>query len=92
MNNASIGGVCGIAGLSGYVAAKHGVVGLTRSAALEGAGRGVRVNALVTGNADTPLYRRLIGAPAEGTCLARRRTPPAASPARRRSRHSWRSC
>ena len=36
------------------------------SSALEGAGRGVRVNALVTGNADTPLYRRLIGAPAEG--------------------------
>jgi NAD(P)-dependent dehydrogenase (short-subunit alcohol dehydrogenase family) len=66
VNNASIGGVRGIAGMSGYVAAKHGVVGLTRSAALEGAGRGVRVNALVTGNADTPLYRRLIGAPAEG--------------------------
>jgi len=66
VNNASIGGVRGIAGLSAYVAAKHGVVGLTRSAALEGAGRGVRVNALVTGNADTPLYRRLLGAPAEG--------------------------
>jgi NAD(P)-dependent dehydrogenase (short-subunit alcohol dehydrogenase family) len=66
VNNASIGGVRGIAGMSGYVAAKHGVVGLTRSAALEGAGRGVRVNALVTGNADTPLYRRLLGAPAEG--------------------------
>jgi len=66
VNNASIGGVRGIAGMSGYVAAKHGVVGLTRSAALEGAARGVRVNALVTGNADTPLYRRLLGAPAEG--------------------------
>ena len=66
VNNASIGGVRGIAGLSAYVAAKHGVVGLTRSAALEGAGRGVRVNVLVTGNADTPLYRRLLGAPAEG--------------------------
>ena len=66
VNNASIGGVRGIAGMSGYVAAKHGVVGLTRSAALEGAARGVRVNALVTGNADTPLYRSLIGAPAEG--------------------------
>ena len=66
VNNASIGGVRGIAGMSGYVAAKHGVVGLTRSAALEGAARGVRANALVTGNADTPLYRRLLGAPAEG--------------------------
>lgn len=61
INNASLGGVHGIAGLAPYVAAKHGVVGLTRSAALEFADRGVRVNALVTGNVDTPLYRRLLG-------------------------------
>lgn len=52
--------------MSAYAAAKHGVVGLTRSAALEQASAGVRVNALVTGNVDTPLYRRLLGAPAEG--------------------------
>ena len=66
INNASIGGVRGIPGLGAYVAAKHGVVGLTRSAALEGAARGVRVNALVTGNVDTPLYRSLLGVPPEG--------------------------
>ena len=66
INNASTGGVRGIPGLAAYVAAKHGVVGLTRSAALECAGRGVRVNALVTGNVDTPLYRDLLGAPPEG--------------------------
>jgi NAD(P)-dependent dehydrogenase (short-subunit alcohol dehydrogenase family) len=66
VNNASIGGVRGIAGMPGYTAAKHGVVGLSRSAALENAGRGVRVNALVTGNADTPLYRSLLGVPADG--------------------------
>jgi NAD(P)-dependent dehydrogenase (short-subunit alcohol dehydrogenase family) len=66
VNNASIGGVRGIGGMSGYVAAKHGVVGLTRSAALEGATRGLRVNALVTGNVDTPLYRNLLGAPPDG--------------------------
>jgi NAD(P)-dependent dehydrogenase (short-subunit alcohol dehydrogenase family) len=60
VNNASIGGVAGIPGLAPYTAAKHGVVGLTRSAALEHAGNGVRVNALVTGNVDTPLYRRLL--------------------------------
>jgi NAD(P)-dependent dehydrogenase (short-subunit alcohol dehydrogenase family) len=62
VNNASIGGVRGIGGLAPYVAAKHGVVGLTRSAALAHAGDGVRVNAIATGNVDTPLYRSLLGA------------------------------
>jgi len=66
VNNASIGGVAGISGMSSYTAAKHGVVGLTRSAALEYATHGLRVNALVTGNVDTPLYRRLSGVPLEG--------------------------
>lgn len=66
INNASIGGVAGIGSMSAYVAAKHGVVGLTRATALECAAKGVRVNALATGNVDTPLYRDLVGAPAEG--------------------------
>jgi NAD(P)-dependent dehydrogenase (short-subunit alcohol dehydrogenase family) len=61
VNNASIGGVKGIPGMASYVAAKHGVIGLTTSVALEWAERKVRVNALVTGNVDTPLYRRLMG-------------------------------
>jgi NAD(P)-dependent dehydrogenase (short-subunit alcohol dehydrogenase family) len=65
VNNASTAGVSAVPGLAAYTAAKHGVVGLTRSAALEWADRGVRVNALVTGNVDTPLYRRLLGAPPE---------------------------
>jgi NAD(P)-dependent dehydrogenase (short-subunit alcohol dehydrogenase family) len=62
VNNASIAGVVGVQGLAAYAAAKHGVIGLTRAAALEYAGRNVRVNALVTGNVDTPLFRRLLGA------------------------------
>jgi NAD(P)-dependent dehydrogenase (short-subunit alcohol dehydrogenase family) len=62
VNNASIAGTTGIGGLTAYVAAKHGVVGLTRAAALAHAADGVRVNALVTGNVDTPLYRELLGA------------------------------
>jgi NAD(P)-dependent dehydrogenase (short-subunit alcohol dehydrogenase family) len=62
VNNASIAGMTGIGGLTAYVAAKHGVVGLTRSAALAHAADGIRVNALVTGNVDTPLYRELLGA------------------------------
>jgi NAD(P)-dependent dehydrogenase (short-subunit alcohol dehydrogenase family) len=61
VNNASIAGTTGIGGLTAYVAAKHGVVGLTRAAALAHAADGIRINALVTGNVDTPLYRELLG-------------------------------
>jgi NAD(P)-dependent dehydrogenase (short-subunit alcohol dehydrogenase family) len=61
VNNASTVGTSGIGGLAAYVAAKHGVVGLTRAAGLAYAGDGIRVNALVTGNVDTPLYRDLLG-------------------------------
>jgi NAD(P)-dependent dehydrogenase (short-subunit alcohol dehydrogenase family) len=92
VNNASIGGVRGIPGLAAYVAAKHGVVGLTRAAALDGAVQGVRVNALVTGNVDTPLYRRLVGAPTEGELPGPAPIPPVGWPARTRSRRSWPSC
>ncbi|MFL6145428.1 MAG: SDR family NAD(P)-dependent oxidoreductase [Labedaea sp.] len=63
INNASTAAVSAVPGLAPYTAAKHGIIGLTRSAALEWADRGVRINALVTGNVDTPLYRRLLGAP-----------------------------
>jgi NAD(P)-dependent dehydrogenase (short-subunit alcohol dehydrogenase family) len=65
VNNASAAAVSAVPGLAAYTAAKHGVLGLTRSAALEWADRKVRVNALVTGNVDTPLYRRLLGVSAE---------------------------
>jgi NAD(P)-dependent dehydrogenase (short-subunit alcohol dehydrogenase family) len=64
--NASNLGVVGMAGAAAYVAAKHGVVGLARSAALEFAERGVRVNALVTGGVDTPMFRNTMGATEEG--------------------------
>lgn len=66
LNNASNLGVVGMAGAAPYVAAKHAVVGLTRSAALELAQRGVRVNALVTGGVDTPMFRGSMGASPEG--------------------------
>jgi NAD(P)-dependent dehydrogenase (short-subunit alcohol dehydrogenase family) len=61
VNNASVLGVSGAAGMSAYSAAKHGVVGLTRSAALEVAASGIRINALVTGGVDTPLLRKNMG-------------------------------
>ena len=90
VNNASIAGTAGIGGLTAYVAAKHGVVGLTRAAALAHAADGVRVNALVTGNVDTPLYRELLGVgPEVERRPSLRPTPPGGSPARRRSLRSW---
>jgi NAD(P)-dependent dehydrogenase (short-subunit alcohol dehydrogenase family) len=52
---ASILGAVGFAGSAGYVAAKHGVVGLTQTAALEYSARGVRVNVVGPGFIETPL-------------------------------------
>ncbi|MFQ5425584.1 MAG: SDR family NAD(P)-dependent oxidoreductase [Gaiellales bacterium] len=55
LNTSSVAGLGGWTNLSGYTAAKHAVVGLTRAAAIEYAARGVRVNALCPGSMDTPM-------------------------------------
>ena len=59
VNMASILAQVGTPNSAGYVAAKHGVVGLTQAAALEYAARGVRVNAVGPGYIDTPLLSSL---------------------------------
>lgn len=60
VNCASVAGLIGIAGASAYVASKHGVVGLTRTGALEGAKLGLRVNAVCPGVIQTPMIDRLL--------------------------------
>src|SRR5262249_36703821 len=53
VNMTSTAGLRGVKGIAGYVAAKHAIVGLTRTAALEDAAHGVRVNAVAPGPIDT---------------------------------------
>jgi NAD(P)-dependent dehydrogenase (short-subunit alcohol dehydrogenase family) len=57
VNVASGAGLIATPGLAHYCAAKHGILGLTKTAAVENAALGVRVNALCPGSTDTPMLR-----------------------------------
>ncbi|MBR0666611.1 glucose 1-dehydrogenase [Roseomonas hellenica] len=59
VNTASTAGVAGSPGLSAYVASKHGVIGLTRTAASEYGHAGIRINAVCPGPTDTRMIRSL---------------------------------
>jgi len=66
VNCSSVSGMRGTAGVSAYIASKHGVIGLTRAAAAEAGPRGVRVNAVCPGPIETRMMRSITEQSAPG--------------------------
>lgn len=62
VNLSSMAGMVGVAGMPAYTAAKHGIIGLTRTAALEYSKAGIRVNAVCPGATRTPMVAQIIAA------------------------------
>ncbi len=61
VNSSSGAGLVAVPGLSPYCASKHAILGLTKTAAVENARTGIRVNAICPGSTDTPMLRAIMG-------------------------------
>ncbi len=75
INNASVAGVVGFPGIPAYCASKGGVIQLSKTAALEYATQGIRVNAICPGVIWTPMVARLTAGSAEAEALFRATEP-----------------
>jgi NAD(P)-dependent dehydrogenase (short-subunit alcohol dehydrogenase family) len=71
VNVSSAAGLIGVTGAAPYCAAKHGVIGLTRTAALDYAQQGIRVNAVCPGLIRTPLVEQVLGSAVQAIVDAR---------------------
>ncbi|MDT8333282.1 glucose 1-dehydrogenase [Roseomonas gilardii] len=60
VNCSSIGGLIGLPGRAAYHASKHGVIGMTKSAALEYVAKGIRINAVCPGTVETPMVAEML--------------------------------
>jgi NAD(P)-dependent dehydrogenase (short-subunit alcohol dehydrogenase family) len=75
VNCSSIGGLIGNPGLAAYHGTKYGVIGITQSAALENAPRGIRLNSVCPGTIDTPMVAKLLAEQPEAMDVIMKKQP-----------------